>query len=259
MSNPTRLIRIIVGILLLSTAGYGTSQSTPVTQEVAGVSSRQTVEQFGGMREVMREGKTKSRIRLIDAIATPHTFAVGALEGLSGEVTIVDGNVWVSRVSVDGELEVNGPEPAEEDSATLLTLGHVSRWHRTTIETAASGNDLESLIEQFARTKGLDTSKPFPFRIAGELVKIDLHVINGYCPIATDPSTKEKKPWRWANSETVNVDLTGFYAPNSVAVMTHHGTSIHAHAIVMVDDTRIMGHVDGVTVEPGMTLFVPSL
>ena len=260
MSKSNSVNLIFMGIVLLLSVGCGTSQNAPNSNNVAAVTDNKLqVEHFGAMREVMREGKTKARIRLVDAVATPHAFAVGALEGLAGEVTIVDGNVWVSRVTADGELRVTGPEPNENDSATLLTLGHVSKWHRTTIETAIAGVELESLIEQFANSKGIDTKKPFPFRIEGTLSKMDLHVINGYCPIATDPAMQDRKPWRRSNIEPTTVTIVGFYAPNAVAVMTHHGTSIHAHAIARADGKQIMGHVDNVTVEPGMTLFVPEL
>ena len=249
---------IIPALFLVLSFGCGTPQDGIALNLAPASSDDLAVEQFGAMREVMREGKTEARVRLVDVVATPHAYAVGALEGLTGEVMIVDGEVWVSRIETNGAISVTGPEPVEEDSATLLTVGHVSKWHSTTIETAVSGTELESLIRQIASAKGLDTERPFPFRIEGQLTNIDLHVINGYCPIATDPATEEKKPWRSNNRVTVSVNIVGFFAHNAVAVMTHHGTSVHAHAIVMVDDKKVMGHIDKVTVEPGMTLFVPE-
>lgn len=247
------------GIVFLASAGCDNSEDFARVEDGSANSNRQPqVKQFGTMREVMREGKTEARIRLADVLATPNAMAVGALEGLHGEVTIVDGEVWVSRVGRDGELQVTGPEASDADSASLLTLGHIAKWHGTTIESAVSGRELEVLIEQVAKTAGIDTRKPFPFRIEGKLTRIEFHVINGYCPIATDPATEEKKPWRWSSSEPVNVVIVGFYAPNAVATMTHHGTSIHAHAIATVNGRRLNGHVDSVVVEPGMTLFVPE-
>lgn len=217
------------------------------------------VQHFGPMREVMREGKTQSRVRLSDAIAKPHAFAVGALEGLAGEVTIIDGEVWVSRVASDGTLSITGPEAVDGDAATLMSISYVAKWNATRIESACAGNELELLIEEFARSVGIDTTKPFPFKIEGELKSLNLHVINGYCPIASDPATQARKPWRNPDFENANVTIVGFYAPNAVAVMTHHGTAIHAHALGDADGTQIMGHIDNVTVEPEMMLFVPKL
>ncbi len=73
------------------------------------------------MREVMRDGHTEPRIRLAEVVARPNAHAVGALSGLSGEVTIVDGDVWVARVAGNG-IQVTGPTLAEGDEAALLTL-----------------------------------------------------------------------------------------------------------------------------------------
>ncbi len=249
----------VTAVILFLLSGCAPTERSSDSKLSVGKPAGFSVQHFGAMREVMREGKTEARIRLSDTVAAPHAYAVGALEGLAGEVTIVDGDVWVSRVAEDGELQVTGPTPLAEDSATLLTLGHVADWHRTAIERSVSGADLESLIERFAQTKGLGTDKPFPFRIEGQLTDIELHVINGYCPIATDPAGESKKPWRQINSEPVSANIIGFYAPNAVAVMTHHGTSVHAHGIVTVDGRKLIGHVDSVTVEPGATLFVPKL
>ena len=249
----------VTAVILFLLSGCGPTELSSDSKLSVGKPTGLLVKQFGAMREVMREGQTEARVRLVDAVGAPHTYAVGALEGLTGEVTIVDGDVWVSRVAEGGELQVTGPKPLAEDSATLLTLGHVPHWHQTTIERSVSGAELESLIERFAKAKGVDTDKPFPFRIEGQLTDVELHVINGYCPIATDPATENKKPWRQINSEPVSANVIGFYAPNAVAVMTHHGTSVHAHGIATVEGRKLIGHVDSVTVEPGSTLFVPKL
>jgi alpha-acetolactate decarboxylase len=214
------------------------------------------VQQFGAMRPVMREGQTESRIRLTAAVAQPHAIAVGALEGLAGEVTIVDGDVWVSRV-VGSDLEVTGPDPIAQDNATLLTLAHVARWQTVPIETTAQGEQVEKLIERTARERGIDTSEPFAFMITGAAPTMNIHVINGYCPVATDPATIDAEPWRWSNAGPTDAVVVGFYAKDAAGVMTHHGTSIHAHAIVSIDGKTMTGHVDEVSVAPGMILRLP--
>lgn len=224
---------------------------------VACAPTQPDIEQFGAMRDVMREGHTEPRISLEDVVAQPHAFAVGALAGLAGEITIVDGDVWVSRVA-DGGLYVTGPEATDGDQATLLTLSYAGKWRDITIEKAVEGPALEAFIEQTARMHGTDTAKPFPFVIEGRLANLDLHVINGYCPIATDPATVDAQPWRWSNSRPTDVTIVGFYAPDAAGVMTHHGTSIHAHAILSVDDEILTGHVDRLALEPGMTLRIST-
>lgn len=214
------------------------------------------VTQFGEMRAVMREGHTEARISLADAVARPHAIAVGALEGLGGEVTIVDGDVWVARVGEAG-IQMTGPNPVDGDQASLLTLAHVDQWRTCTIETATQGSDLEALIKRMALENGIDATMPFPFVIEGRSADMNIHVINGYCPVATDPATVDAQPWRWASSQPVDVVIVGFFAPNAAGVMTHHGTAVHAHAVLSTGGKTITGHVDQVSVTRGMILRVP--
>jgi alpha-acetolactate decarboxylase len=216
------------------------------------------VTQFSEMREVMRKGQTESRISMADAVDRPHAFGVGALEGLDGEITIVDGDVWVSR-TIENKLQVTGPDLVEEDQATLLTLAQVSQWEIVTIEKAMEGSSVESLIERTAAAQGIDTAVPFPFMIEGQLNGVDLHVINGYCPIATDPATQEAKPWEWSSPQPIDAVIVGFFAPDAGGVMTHHGTSIHAHAVLMKEGRTITGHIDQISVTPAMTLRLPKV
>ena len=225
---------------------------------VSGCSSTQlTVTQYGEMRPVMREGHTQSRISIDEAVAKPHTFAVGALEGLNCEITVIDGDVWIARVAEDG-LGVTGPAPDSRDKATLLTIARVETWDSLLVQNRIEGQELETFIEQAAHMRGIDTDQPFVFKIEEQLSNIELHVINGYCPIATDPSTIDAQPGRYSSTEPVHAVIVGFYARDKAGVMTHHGTSVHAHAVVSIDGQHYSWHLDRVIIKPGMILSLPE-
>lgn len=253
-------VRNLLGLVTVTVLAAACSEEpTANHQDQPKIGIAPTVKHFGAMRKVMRDGQAEARIRLTDTVRQPHAYAVGALEGLAGEVTIIDGDVWVARVNADGRLIVTGTSPEPEDAATLLTVAHVANWQTTAFTADSTGKSLESYIERFARSRGIDTSQPFPFKMEGQVKALNLHVINGYCPIATNPKTQAKQPWRSAELEHANVTIIGFYAPDAVAVMTHHGTAIHAHASCAVDGQQIMGHIDQVTVAAGMTLSIPDV
>jgi len=63
----------------------------------------------GTFQDVLRDGRTEGRVPLAgiadrdEDAEQGELVALGALEGLEGEVTIVDGEVWLSRVR-DGSL-----------------------------------------------------------------------------------------------------------------------------------------------------------
>ena len=216
-----------------------------------------TVEHHGPMREVLREGRTEPRVRLADAMDQGITVAVGALADLEGEITILDGEVWIARVEA-GRLVMHGPEPAAEDAATLLSMARVHRWTRSPL-VIATGDDaappwlegprLEEHIAGVARRQGLDVQEPFAFVIEGTMLELDLHVINGSCPRACRP-TAATQPWRWSAQSPVEAIVVGVHASGRQGVMTHHGSSIHAHAILRLDGQLITGHIDRLRVGP---------
>ena len=217
------------------------------------------VRQFGEMRAVMRGGDTEPRVSLSKVAARPGAIAVGALADLAGEITIFKSQVWVARPEA-GELHVTGPTAISTDQATLLTVANVENWddHPLPLEGATSGKDLEDAIRIVATNAGLDLKRPFPFVITTGIASLELHVINGYCPIGTDPATMNAQPWKWSSPGPVSATIVGFFALDSAGVMTHHGTSIHAHAIVRHDQSTITGHIDRFALGQDASIRLPS-
>ena len=62
---------------------------------------------------------------LCAAYSAPYANSVGALTGLDGEVTIADGQAWVTRNMGDRPV-TSRPFCADGDRATLLSVGHMS-------------------------------------------------------------------------------------------------------------------------------------
>ncbi len=176
--------------------------------EAAEPSTSPEVTQHGEMRAVMRLGETQGRIALADVAADPNAFGVGAVAGLSGEITIANGKVWVSRVTGDGVV-TTGPEAVNNDEATMLTLTSVPAWGKTVIKQPADGN-LRSKHTSRKRRRVPDSIRQSatPFVLKGSANRLKLHIINGYCPVGVDPATVDAQPWRWSADEPVPVTVS---------------------------------------------------
>lgn len=215
-----------------------------------------TVRQYGGMRESLRDGRSHARVTLGQAIG-PTTIAVGAMEGLEGEITALDGRVWIARRD-DASVTISGASPA--DGAALLTAADIPAWQTADLALAepGAGPAADRAIESAARAAGIDTSRPFPFTLEGAFGTLEVHVIHGACPIAHPDLSPEQEPWRWsAGGSLVRATLVGFYAPNAAGVMTHHGTSLHVHAVVEAGGQTFAGHVERFELPADAVLALP--
>ena len=220
----------------------------------AGCAASTQVVQHGGMREVLREGNTQPRISLVEVAQRPGAIGVGALAGLAGEVTVVDGNVWVAR-SRDGSAIISGPAVVPGDNATLLTVAYVDRWVEVPLPRGGGGAELAKSIAAAARGQGIDTSKPFPFVVDGQLTELEAHVIAGSCPIA---NPEGDAPWRFTLEKPTAGLLVGFYAEGQDGVMTHHGDKTHTNVVIDRDGRTVTAHADHAAVAPGAVVRVPA-
>ena len=211
------------------------------------------LEQFGAMRPVMRDGRTEPRADLASIVSRPAMYGVGAMAGLDGEVTIRDGEVWITRVR-DGAPCTTGPEVTHDGQATLLTVGPMRSVREHTLNQALAGSSLEEAIRSAAASDGLDATLPFLFTLRGTATALELHVVDGTC-MHVDP----KAPGlRIVIAEPTPVEIVGVHAEGQAGVMTHHGTSVHMHALLLWKGHRVTAHVDSITMAPGSSLRIPK-
>jgi alpha-acetolactate decarboxylase len=191
------------------------------------------------MREVMRDGHTEPRVRLADLTLAPATIGVGALEGLLGEVTIVDGEVQIATAP---EHVVTNVTAIGTYHATLLSIATPNSSEAATETGRLDESSLARLAARFAPLATVD--------VTGVVEQLNVHVARGACPHgATTPATQ---PHLWSAAAGTTVRLVGFYAPDAAGSLTHHGTAFHLHAIaVTAAGDRRSGHVDAFVLRPG--------
>jgi acetolactate decarboxylase len=200
------------------------------------------------MRVALKQGKSEGRVALQDVVRA-HSFGVGALAGLEGEVTIIDGQTFLALADDEG-LQVRNSTATDE--ATLLVLAEVENWQVHTLPACADYSELEVAIAAALTENGFELNQPTPFRITGEAVHVELHVIRGNCPIANPSGAK---PWR-LETQAQDIDLVGFFAEDSAGKLTHHTHRSHAHVVAL--DQSFCGHLDEIALTAGAFLWLPN-
>jgi len=200
------------------------------------------------MRTVLRDARTEGRVALAEVIG-PNTIAVGVLEDLAAEITLVDGVAHLAEVedasAADG-LKLR--TAVGNERATLLVAADVEAWSEHPLHEIRDLRALESSLAALARGFG---PGPLPFRVEGIASHIELHVLDHSCPIA-DPDGPA--PWRYAGTDERAI-LVGFHAEDAGGVLTHHGQTTHIHALLPERGTS--GHLDDVGFLREARLYLP--
>lgn len=217
--------------------------------------------QYGKMHEVIGQQQHQGRVKFTALVKKPHFYGVGALESLGGEATIFDGKVTLTQVQSDGKLSPVKLTP--QTQAALLVGAYVKDWSKHPLTKAVSSDGLNTLIEQEAQQAGLNVKEPFLFVIEGDFQNVQLHVINGACPIRArmrkEVLPPDKKPYE-ADLPKISGKLVGVFAKDAVGNITHPDTSVHVHLLFKDPQTGALrtGHVEQLTVAPGATLLLPE-
>lgn len=182
------------------------------------------------------------------------TDAVGALTGLRGEITMIDGRFVVSY----GGGCANCP-PAHTETATLLAAGKVTEWSRPIVIPAdLSGKVLDDFIIAQAKSAGFDMSRPFPVRLKGTLVDVAMHIIEapnpGFAGHGSKVPMAKQDEYKHPN---LTGEVVGFYAPADMqGVLSHSGEPFHFH---WVDDQHTRtAHLDAFGMLKGAMLSLPK-
>ena len=208
----------------------------------------------GAFRNMMQRQDFAAKVQLRTIIQGGATDAVGAVEGLRGEITAIDGKLLLSY----GTPCASCVHPGQEH-ATLLASAKVPGWLPPIIVSAdLSGQALDAFIMARAEAAGLDLAKPFPIRLTGALIDVKMHVVS-----AANPNFKGHGSGHPMAEQVVSVhaqldgDVVGFYAPKSLqGIITHPGDPFHYH---WVDAARTRTtHLDAFGVASGTRLLLPK-
>jgi alpha-acetolactate decarboxylase len=213
------------------------------------------VRHFGELRAIMHEGRTGPAVQLRDVVPGPHAYGIGALGELRGEVTVLDDVVWLAYPRADGTADVR-PDAGVDEAAALFVVAQVERWRGVPLTEDIEADGLDAAIARLAAAAGVDTTRPFPVRITGTLVDLRWHVVDG-SKLAPGSSHADhaRTAVRGAAPE-IDGELVGFYSTQHQGVFTHRGASTHFHVVAAA--ANITGHVDGVGVRRGATVYLPQ-
>ncbi|MDZ7650926.1 MAG: acetolactate decarboxylase [Cytophagales bacterium] len=172
---------------------------------------------------------------------------------MQGEITVLDGKPMIAQVQEDGSASVSQTWKAE---APFLVYANVTDWVQYEVKANISNvNDIQNVVQQLAKQKGYDVSRPFPFRIITTITELTTHVVT---PRSADvvgyQQGRNQANYTYQNTSG---ELMGFYSEKHQGIYTHKDSYIHVHFIS--SDYTQMGHVDKIAISNAtLTIQLPA-
>lgn len=205
----------------------------------------------GAMRNVMLKGQLHGTIDLDTISSRQHLYGLGPVEGLRGEILIIDGKAYKSAVVSPTKMSV---EETFSIKAPFFVYGYAKNWNKQQLPSHVK--ILKDLEEHLEKLNG-QHDEPFVFKLMGKVKAATIHVVN--LPEGTKVTSPDEAHLGQVNYDLYDkeVIIVGFFSKKHKAVFTHHDTFLHMHLITV--DNQMMGHLDYAEFKPeDMHLYVPE-
>jgi acetolactate decarboxylase len=211
------------------------------------------VKNAGALKNFMHKNDLSAKADLDSLVDKENLYALGALVNLKGEILIWNGEPIISTAK-DSAVEI---DKSFDHKAALLVYTTIANWQTIKVPDSVEQYEaFETFVAQRALSLGIDTAKPFPFLIIGKSKTVDWHVINWPEGDTKHTHYKHQTSGPHGTLNGQEVEILGFYSNHHHAVFTHHTTNMHLH--VKTKDGKLAGHVDGLELDRGMTLYLPQ-
>lgn len=221
------------------------------TYSASAQQSSNAVKIIGEMRNVMWKGQLSGNINLDTISEKRNLYGFGPLEYLAGEILIIDGKSYQSRVISETKMEVKETFAIK---APFFASANINKWTEKSLpNTIITLQQLEAYLNKTTKL----SPRPFMFKLSGIVNQATIHIVN--LPKGSKVSSPDDAHQGQTNYEIKNesADIIGFFSTQHKAIFTHHDTYLHMHLIT--NDRKKMGHLDKVSFKKGsIKLYLPA-
>ncbi|MBL8765265.1 MAG: acetolactate decarboxylase [Phycisphaerae bacterium] len=242
-TQPTALF-LLTSMVLLGGCSSATHEPSAIAEGA--------VAWAGEQHKAVHDGDVGAKVRLSDLARRPHLYAVGPLEGLTGEITVLDGQPTISTI----ERGAFRTASSLDHGAAFFVWTYSANWKPVPLPgSVRTLEDLAAYLPDAARAAGLDARVPLAFRVDGKVESLHYHVLSP--PAHTLPTFEDHEKAKVHSSVAARtVRMVGFYSTEHRGVFTPGTSDVHAHFVT--DDGRFAGHVEEFELATGAVLLFPT-
>lgn len=212
----------------------------------------QQVQTVSAMKPVMM-GQDLSNHLYWDTLTKENLYAIAPLGRIEGEVTVLNGEFYVSRADAQGQ---EGVANSSKIHSPFAIFAYVNNWKAVEWKgTITSEEQLQQVIEQVAKENGVDTEQAFPFRVITGFKQMNYHIISKPADEQTHNHELHNLAKKLFVARNVQGELLGFFSKTHEGVFTHRGHWIHTHFVS--ENKQQMGHVEDFRTKGKVIILMP--
>ena len=205
---------------------------------------------LGEMRRMFTARDIGPNVDLAEVNKNPHLYALGPLAGLKGEITVADGQVFVSKAN--GQKPIVALDPRVK--SVFLVYACVPAWRSVDIpDGVRTEKDLATFLDS-----QLPKDTRSAFRVEANALTARYHIQNykGTAQALTHEAHDAAKVF--LDLTNAPVELVGFFTnrERDGGSFVHMGQTTHIH--IISKDRKQMGHLESIKLGTGAKLFLPS-
>lgn len=220
---------------------------------VVNLYSNENFKSYGHFKNMIQSKNLEGKV-VLDTLDldTKNTYAVGAFAHAAGEITVIDGEYYMSYGKTGLKKIFKTINPNQK--SMLLALMRPDKFYKSVIvDEAMIDVFFYDYLEEVAQEQNLDMTKPFMFILEGEFSEVTWHIINGKNDAKPIPGKKYKMMKKlFSKHEFIKGKVIGFYHKGPQGIFTHPGENYHGHFIS--EDGSQAGHMDTFSTTVGMQL-----
>src|SRR5262249_5445383 len=207
------------------------------------------VQVIAEMRRMFSAHVIGANVELEKVNSKPHLYALGPVAGLQGEITVLDGQVFVSRIR--DRAEVVALEPKAK--SVFLVGSFVPDWRSSELPTKVQTE--KDLAEFLEKSLPADIRSAFLVRGTARRARCHIQDYQGSAKDLTHLAHDQAKVFY--ELENTKVELVGFFTNHDGdgGTFVHMGQTTHIHLIS--EDRKHMGHLESIELLPGAQLLLP--
>jgi acetolactate decarboxylase len=205
---------------------------------------------LGEMRRMFTTHDIRPNVDLAKINQSPHLYALGPVAGLRGEITVLDGQVFVSKASAGQVMVAIDPNV----KSVFLVYASVPAWRSINLPTnALTEKDLATFLET-----QMPTNSRSVFLVQATALSARYHVQNYKGQAADLTHEAHDKAKAFYEIANVPVELVGFFTnrEEDAGSFVHMGQTTHIHLISR--DRKQMGHLESIQLAPGANVLLPQ-